>query len=74
MFSLDAFKLLFANALVEGVGKRILLFGDHRAAAHFEGKSWMAQCLRKHDIMIQVMELPSELRTKVLRAQERQYR
>lgn len=56
----DAFKLLFVNTVFEGMGKRILLFGDHQAAAHFEGRSWMAQCLRKHDIMIQVMDLPSE--------------
>ena len=70
----DAFKLLFVNTLAEGTGKRILLFGDHQAAAHFEGKSWMAQCLRKNNIMIEVVDLPSELRARVLRAQERQYR
>lgn len=70
----DAFKSLFVNTIVKGMGKRILLFGGHKAAAHFAGKSWMAQCLRKHNIMVEVMDLPSELRTKVLRAQERQYR
>lgn len=70
----DAFKLLFVNTLVESAGKRILLFGDHQAAAHFSGKSWVAQCLRRHNMTIEVVDLPSELRARVLRAQERQYR
>lgn len=70
----DAFKLLFVSALVKGVGRRILLFGDREAASHFQGKSWMAECLSKHDIAIEIMPLPPELRMKVLRAQERQYR
>ena len=70
----DAFKLLFANALVKGTRKRILLFADCEAAAHFQGKSWMAQCLNKHDIMVEIIELPLELKTKILKAQKRQYR
>ncbi len=71
----DAFKLLFVNALFKGNGKCILLFADHDAAAHFQGnKSWMAQCLSEHNIIVEVIELPSELKTKVLDAQLRQYR
>ncbi len=70
----DAFKLLFVSALVRGDGKRILLFGDCEAATHFQGKSWMAQCLNKHNIIVEIMELPSEFKTKVLKAQKRQYR
>lgn len=70
----DAFKLLFVNALIKGDGKRILLFADREAAAHFQGKSWMAQCLNKHNIMVEIMELPLELKTKILKAQKRQYR
>jgi hypothetical protein len=70
----DAFKLLFVNALVKGGGKRILLFADHDAAAHFQGKSWMAQCLNEHNIIVEIIELPPELKTKVLKAQQRQYR
>jgi len=70
----DAFKLLFVNMLIKGDGKRILLFGDLEAAAHFQGKSWMAQCLDRHNIIVEVIELPPRFKTKVLRAQERQYR
>ena len=70
----DAFKLLFVNTLVKGAEKRILLFADREAAAHFQGKSWIAQCLNKHDIIVEIMELPLELKTKILKAQRRQYR
>jgi len=70
----DAFKLLFVNALIKGDGKRILLFADHDAAAHFQGKSWMAQCLNKHNIIVEIIELPLELKTEILKAQKRQYR
>jgi len=70
----DAFKLLFANALVKGDGKRILLFADREAAAHFQGKSWMAQCLNKHNIIVEIIELPLERKTGILKAQKRQSR
>ena len=70
----DAFKLLFLNTLVKGDGIRILLFADREAAAHFQGKSWMAQCLNKHGIIVEIIELPLELKTKILKAQKRQYR
>jgi hypothetical protein len=70
----DAFKLLFVNTYVKGTGKRILLFADREAATHFQGKSWIAQCLNKYDITVEIIELPLELKTKVLGAQKRQYR
>ena len=70
----DAFKLLFVNALVKGNGKRILLFADYDAAAHFQGRSWMARCLNEYDITVEVIGLPPELKGKVLKAQKRQYR
>ena len=70
----DALKLLFVNALVKGDGKHILLFADREAAAHFQGKSCMAQCLNKYNIIVEIIELPLELKTKILKAQKRQYR
>jgi len=70
----DAFKLLFVNALLEGNGQRILLFADDDAAAHFQGNSWMARCLNEYDITVEVIELPRQLKAKVLNAQKRQYR
>ena len=70
----DAFKMVFADDLLGGAGRRILLFGDVRAAAHFLGTSWMAECLRRSGITVEVIELPPSLRARVLAAQERQYR
>ncbi len=70
----DAFKLIFVDTLLKSNSKRILLFADHEAASHFQGKSWMSQCLVEHDIDIEVIELPLDLRTKVIDAQKRQYR
>ena len=70
----DGFKLLFVNALVKGDSKRVLLFADPDAAAHFQGKSWMAQCLDEYNIIVEIIELPPELKNKVLKAQQRQYR
>ena len=64
----DAFKLLFVLDLIGGIGKSILLFSDYEAAAHFQGRSWMAQCLKRNDIRIEVIELPPEFRTRVLAA------
>ncbi|MDP2767323.1 MAG: hypothetical protein Q8O41_07730 [Candidatus Methanoperedens sp.] len=70
----DAFKLLFIDNLLYGDGKRILLFADKKAATHFQGKSWMAQCLKKHNIIVEIIELPTEIKTDVKKAQKRQYR
>ena len=70
----DAFKLLFASTLIKSNGKRILLFADRDAAAHFQGKSWMAQCLKEYNIEVRIIELPEELKAKVMKAQKRQYR
>lgn len=70
----DAFKLLFVNTLIKGSGKNILLFSDYEAAAHFQGKSWMAQCLRNYNIIIEIIDLPPGLKNQVLKAQQRQYR
>lgn len=68
----DAFKLLFASTIVKGAGKLILLFADSDAAAHFKDSSWRAQCLDKYNIIIETAELPIELKTRVLNAQQRQ--
>jgi hypothetical protein len=70
----DAFKLLFASSLLGRDSRRILLFGDHEAAKHFQGTSWMAQCLRDYGIEVQVVDMSPDLKAKVLDAQARQYR
>jgi len=61
-------------SLVKGNGKRILLFADKKAAGPFQGRTWMAQCLNEHNIIVEIIELPPKLKAEVLKAQQRQYR
>jgi len=70
----DAMKLLYAASLGPHSEKRIIVFADEEAASHFIGRSWMAQALKAHGIEIQVVSLPEEIREKIRKAQERQYR
>ena len=71
----DALKLIFVNkTFFKDEGKCILLFADHDAAAHFKQGSWMAQCLREHNIEVHVKEFSDDLKIKVKTAQKRQYR
>jgi hypothetical protein len=71
----DALKLLFVKeTLNKNESKCVLLFADYRAAEHFQGKSWMVQCLKTYDIAVEVIKLPLELELKVQMAQKRQFR
>ncbi len=70
----DALKLLFVKRLLKGKGRLILLFADHDAAACFQANSWMADCLNELGVEVETIELPSELRSEVVKAQQRQYR
>ncbi len=70
----DAFKMLYAAKLVSNAPRMILAFGDERAAAHFRGRSWMAQALRATRIEVEVVELPEAMRAAILAAQKRQFR
>src|SRR3989338_3627216 len=73
----DALKLLFASKfIVKNKNKQtlILLFADKDASMHFQGKSWMAQCLKRYNIRIKVVNLPKRLKDKILNAQQKQYR
>ncbi len=67
----DALKLIYLNMHIKENSKLYLLFADNEAAAHFKGKTWMAQCL---NIIVEIIELPPELREEVKSAQKRQYR
>lgn len=73
----DAFKLLFVSKfVVKSKNKQtlLLLFADKAASMHFQGKSWMAQCLKKQGVIIKIINLPKRLKDKILNAQRRQYR
>jgi hypothetical protein len=68
----DAFKLVYASALLNGPVRKILLFSDESATSRFRGDTWAAQALSHYGIEIMVVELPEEIRDSVLRAQRRQ--
>lgn len=70
----DAMRLLLAARTLATNPKLVLLLTDQEAAAHFTGRSWMAQALRELAIDVEVVELPEEVKQAVLRAQTRQYR
>jgi hypothetical protein len=70
----DAMKLLFAASLAPGHQRLILVLADERAASHFRGDSWMAQALKAQGIGTRVVDLPKDVRERILLAQKRQYR
>lgn len=71
----DALKLLWIEeAFLTGSARKILLLSDDAAAAHFQGRSWMAEVLRHFSIEIVVEDLPADLRLAVASAQVRQFR
>jgi hypothetical protein len=65
---------MYARSLLNAEARSILLFSDEAAAKFLRGKSWRAQAMRLLGIEVYVVELPPDLRAKVLAAQRRQYR
>lgn len=72
--SKDVLKLVFVRDLLKTDVRSILLFSDEAAATFLRAKSWRAQAIRSLGIEIHVVELPPDLRAKVVAAQKRQYR
>ncbi len=70
----DALKLVFLEQSAGKKYRKMLLFSDERARVHFSGRSWKAACLRYFGIETGVIQLPDDLRRRVLEAQKRQYR
>jgi len=72
----DALKLLWIEREVFGGAptRKVLVLSDDRAAAHFVGGSWVARALHAFQITVLIVELPKDLRKKVMDAQERQGR
>ena len=70
----DALKLLFCEGRLQRKFRKILLFSDESAQQYFTGGSWMAECLRAHEIETITLQLPSGLKAEVENAQRRQRR
>lgn len=72
----DAFKLAWVGTTLYPRPQLILCLSDPLAAAPFipGGRSWAARALQDHRITVSVVDLPDELRQRLLEAQRRQYR
>jgi len=71
----DAIKLLLVErVLFPGGARKILALTDEGAAAHFRGRSWMAEALREFGVEVMVVELPEDTRDRIRQAQRRQFR
>jgi hypothetical protein len=70
----DAAKMIFAAKLCPNTPRLILLFSDEQAAAHFKGRSWMAQLLEVSGVEVHIVELPETVRNEIRLAQKRQFR
>jgi hypothetical protein len=70
----DALKLDYARRLLKNGTRCFLVFADNEAASPFIEKSWMSDCLKEYDISVEILDLPTEHRNSVIKAQARQYR
>jgi len=70
----DALKLVYVASILDSRTRKILLFADQEAARPFRGGTWMAEALAALKVEVRVVPLPEEIRTRIRKAQERQYR
>jgi hypothetical protein len=70
----DALKLAFVAADTGIAYRKLLVFTDAEAAKPFAAKSWFAGALRHYRVDIEVVDIPTDLRAKIIAAQERQFR
>jgi hypothetical protein len=71
----DALKLIWLDRTqFGGRARKILALADDAAAAHFQGRAWIAAALRDLDIEVRVVTLPDAVREGLRQAQKRQSR
>ena len=70
----DALKLTLAARIVGGAPRLYLVVSDEEAAVHLRGRAWAGVALRHHGIQLEVVDLPEDVRVRVLAAQTRQFR
>jgi hypothetical protein len=71
--AMDAFKLAFL-ARAHPNARSILLFGDPQTAAVFTSEKWIAQAIRTFGISVETVDIPADLRSRLVKAQARQFR
>jgi hypothetical protein len=70
---MDAFKLAFLIR-TRPDAQMILLFSDPAACSPFTSKRWFAQAFRELGLQVEVVDLPEEMKLRLVAAQKRQYR
>ena len=68
----DILKLILIEKKLGKKWRKIMCFASDEAAKYVQGKSWVSQAAKEFGIEVQVVQLPNELKNKVLLAQERQ--
>ena len=72
----DAFKLTWISTTIYPRPRLLLCMSDPLAARPFlpAARSWAARALQDLDVTVFVVDLPTDLRQRLLQAQHRQYR
>lgn len=68
----DILKLVAVEAERGQRCRKILGFADESAARYLRGRSWLAAVVQALEVEIHIIDLPSEWRNRLLRAQARQ--
>jgi hypothetical protein len=71
----DILKMLLIEKMAGKQYRKIITFADEEAAQPFlDGESWYSKLKENFEIEIIIIQIPEELRNKILDAQKRQYR
>lgn len=68
----DLLKMKLVEQTKGGSWKKNLCFVDDETAKHFQGKSWLAECIKQMEVKIHVVTLPEEVMRNLLAVQSRQ--
>ncbi len=68
----DMLKLVMVERALGGQWRKLICFADPEAAKYFTGKSWLAAAVTRMGFEILVVELPSEVKERLIAAQRRQ--
>lgn len=68
----DILKLLAVERAAGGTWRKVICLADTDAASCLQGRSWLASAAATFGVEVAVVDLPPELRARVLQAQRRQ--
>jgi len=68
----DLLKMKLVEHTKGGSWRKYLCFVDDETAKHFQGKSWLAECIKQMGVEIHVVKLSKKVKTNLLAVQLRQ--